>query len=168
MLVIVLGAPNDAKGNLLPFALARCNKAFSFYTQYSDKAQLKFICTGGFGEHFNTTNIAHGEYVKKYLIEQGISSEQFLPVVESRFTFEDATLCEPYFAKLSDVKATVITSDFHIERAKLIFTRLFPKVSFSFIAAMSEIDNASRKTLEAHEIKAIAREKTNIASYNRK
>lgn len=167
MLIVVLGSPNDANGNLLPFALSRCEQAFKCY-QNSEPSTSLIICTGGYGEHFNTTNTPHGEYLQKHLIKLGIPKNKFLDVVESRFTFEDASLCLDYFENYPDEKIYIVTSDFHIERTKLIFTGLYPDHTFIFISAISDIDDETRSDLLNHERNALDREKQNITAFNSK
>lgn len=158
MLIVVLGSPNDANGKLLPFAISRCHKAFSVYQQYHLDHHCRIICTGGFGEHFNTTDIAHAKYLQDYLIALGIEKEKFLPWVESRFTVEDATLCTKHFEGFPDDEIVVISSDFHIQRVTFIFTHLYPTKQFDFIGSYSEISDGERHRLTEHEKLALARE----------
>ncbi len=48
--ILLLGASNDAKGELSQMAIDRLECA---YTVYSNNSHVKFLCTGGFGEHFS-------------------------------------------------------------------------------------------------------------------
>ncbi len=160
MLIVVLGSSNDANGKLLPFAVSRCQKALSIYQQYHSKHDCKIICTGGFGEHFNVTQVAHALYLQDYLISLGIPSLNFLAIVESGFTVEDATLLAQHFADFPDDEIIVISSDFHMERVAFIFSRLYPTRQFTFVGSDSEISEAERERLVEHEKFALAREKS--------
>jgi hypothetical protein len=51
-IIIVLGSPNDDKGNLFSVAVERCEAALRLL---ADRPGWKVLLTGGFGAHFNTT-----------------------------------------------------------------------------------------------------------------
>ncbi|ULT24474.1 YdcF family protein [Sphingobacterium sp. E70] len=68
-IIIVLGAPNDARGNLSQIAQDRLNCA---YNLYQANGSFRIVCTGGFGAHFNPTEKPHYFYAQKFLIEKGI------------------------------------------------------------------------------------------------
>ena len=74
--IIVLGSPNDAQGNLSDIALSRCEQAYGEFV----KQPTAFVhCTGGFGA-FNVTDQPHGFYTKQYLMHKGIPADKFLDV----------------------------------------------------------------------------------------
>ncbi len=164
MLIVVLGSPNDANGNLLPFAVSRCQQTFLSYQAFSEQEQCFILCTGGFGEHFNCTETAHGEYLKRYLINLGIDENAFLPIVESRFTIEDATMAKASFNMFRDEKILVISSDFHMPRVKAIFTRVYPNHQLLFKTCKTNISQAEYLKLIAHEKLALQRDMNNLAT----
>lgn len=163
--IIVLGAPNDQYGKLSDISVSRCEKAFS---ELESKGKAKIICTGGFGEHFNQTPFPHALYCKQYLMNKGVDEQRFLELVESRFTFEDATLSLPFLMQHKIQTASVVTSDFHIERVRLIFDGVFSQmkqhIALSYCAAPTPVTEEVLLELKAHERKAIEREKQNLAS----
>jgi len=160
--IIILGSPNDDVGNLSEIAISRCEQAIKVF---NENLAHKILCTGGFGEHFNKSQSPHAHYLKNYLIKFGIPSSEFLDVTLSAFTFEDASLSKPIFDDHYIKEAILITSDFHMKRAKLLFTSIFPKVNFTFSAAITKCDDTELQRLEKHEIMAIEREKQNLEKY---
>jgi len=157
--IIVLGSPNDENGNLLPIALSRSEKALSEYNKMGD---CKILCTGGFGRHFNETKIPHGKYLQDYLISKGVPRSSFIEIALSSFTREDATLSKPILEKHSIVDVVLVTSDYHMERAKLVFNHIFPNVEFVYSEATTITTEVEFKALLQHEYNAIERELANF------
>lgn len=121
--IVILGAPNDDQGTLSQIAISRCDIAL---TEWNKHSALKLICTGGIGEHFNTTSTAHAYYLKQYLMNKGVPETSFLALVESRFTFEDALLSKSVIDDNGITSVILVTSEFHLPRAKLVFVVCFP------------------------------------------
>jgi len=159
--IIVLGSPNYYDGRLSLIAKSRCDKAFQLYVQYPGS---KVLCTGGFGEHFNTSRFAHGKLTKAYLIELGVPESAFLEIAQSRFTFEDATMSMPILTANNIKKATIVSSEFHIKRVEYVFSNLISNIELNYLAATTPLDKAELDLLCQHEAKAMIREKQNIAS----
>jgi uncharacterized SAM-binding protein YcdF (DUF218 family) len=156
--IIVLGSPNDSQGNLYSVGLERCEGAWQFYCTHP---HWKLLLTGGFGAHFNTTDRPHAVYLQRRLRELGVPEEAFLPWAESRNTLEDASLSKPIVQATGARRAAVVTSDYHLERARLVFQREFAGagVALEFIAAETnerhcQFDLAA---LQQHEREALAR-----------
>lgn len=162
--IVVLGAPNDSEGKLSVIAQSRCEAVLA---EFINNPALKVICTGGVGAHFNTTATPHGQYLKRYLISKGIPEAHFLPIVESRFTFEDATLSRNVIKEHGITSVILITSDFHLARAKLVFSGVFPRLSIRYIAAMTPFSDEQLLELEKHELEVMERERQNLLTLNR-
>jgi len=160
--IIVLGSPNDDEGNLSDMAISRCEQVV---IEFDKNPNYKILCTGSFGEHFNKTEIPHAQYVKEHIQACGIPNSVFLDFTLSRFTFEDATLSIPAFEKHQVKEAILVTSDFHMNRAKLLFTTIFPSVRFTFSASNTACNDAELQRLASHELMAVEREKRNLAQY---
>ena len=109
------------------------------------------------GAHFNTTSTPHSQYIKRYLISKRIPEAHFLPIVESRFTFEDATLSQRIIKGYGITSVILITSDFHLARAKFVFSGVFPTISFRYIAAMTPFSDEQLLELEKHELVVMER-----------
>ncbi|WP_394392402.1 YdcF family protein [Shewanella woodyi] len=159
--IVVLGAPNDSDGNLSVMALSRCDLA---YTYFSQNPHLKIICTGGVGAHFNTTSTPHAQYLKNYLMSKEVPQINFLPLVESRFTFEDALLAREVIEEHKITSLVIVTSEFHLPRAKLVFSTIFPQITFHYLAATTPLSDDELLKLEKHERDVMERERRNLST----
>ncbi|MBC9934923.1 YdcF family protein [Chitinophaga qingshengii] len=156
-LLIVLGAPNDHLGNLSAVAKDRLTCAAHFYTSNDD---FKLVCTGGFGEHFNTTDQPHYYYAKQFLINNGVPENVFLDCPPSANTWEDFQLTKDLVWDLQPDILVIITSDFHLPRAKTLFDKIihYPKVVF--VPASSSLTEAELLPLLEHEQRALTKIRT--------
>ena len=154
-IIIVLGSPNDENGNLSEMALARAQTAFS---QHRIHPNYMILPTGGFGEHFNTTNKTHGYYLKKYLIKLGIKEDLFLEVAESKNTPDDAFKAMAIVKKYQLENIIVVSSDFHMERVRYIFDRVFEAYKLNYVAApyLPNCPKEEAIKIASHEKQAIA------------
>lgn len=150
--IVLLGAPNDEDGNLSQIALERANKAIEECTKQPDALVLP---TGGWGDHFNTTDKPHAFYSRKYLVEHGVAESRFLPAAESGNTAEDATLAAPILANAEIDEVTIVTSDFHVPRAKLLFRRALKGVSISFAPSTTNLPEEELGKLTNHELRSV-------------
>lgn len=152
-LLIVLGAPNSPEGLLSPIAISRLDTCFSIYQQ----EEAYILLTGGYGSHFNTTDKPHAWYGRQYLKGKGVPSHKILDSIESRNTVEDATLSKQLVTILQPSLVTIITSEFHLQRAGLIFCDVYQNiVPLRFIAAPSyALRLEELQALIKHETKAL-------------
>ena len=158
--IVVLGSPNDAAGNLSSIAFERCQQALTEYAKHPDACLLP---TGGWGEHFNTTDKPNGHYTRLYLTKQGVPERQFFECAESANTVQDASLAKPIVERHGITELIVVTSDFHIPRAQFLFQREFPNLRLTFSAAKTNLPEEELMRLKNHEEKALARLKQNNA-----
>ncbi|MEP1489670.1 MAG: YdcF family protein [Algibacter sp.] len=149
-ILIVLGSPNSPSGKLSDISISRLNDCFNRYK----KGDL-ILCTGGWGEHFNTSKKSHATYAKQYLIEKGILEEDFLDFALSRNTVDDAVKIKPIISKLEKSKLTIITSDYHLNRVKLIFTEILKNYTMDFIGIESNLNKEKFQEYMQHETTAI-------------
>ncbi len=147
-IIIVLGSPNDEKGNLSDMAFGRLNQAIS---EYKGRKDYKIVCTGGFGKHFNTTDKPHAFYAVHHLIQQGIPEADILEMAESQNTLEDALLSKPIVDKYGAKSLIIVTSDFHIPRVRYIFERIFKGYDLNFSGAITKFSNKRNLALKKHE-----------------
>ena len=161
-IIMILGSPNDKRGNLYTAALARCEQATALWR---DNRDWSILLTGGYGEHFNTGPKPHAQYLKDHLIEHGVSSEKILEFAESLNTLEDAALSKPIVKSHGAGVVVVITSDYHLERARFVFSKEFADtpVSLLFIGVPTdedhcEFDLASQKEHEREALRKLRAE----------
>lgn len=133
--LIVLGSPNSSTGVLSDISKSRLNFCLKHYSNNN-----KIICTGGWGKHFNTTNKPHAYYAKTYLIKHGVSKHYFLDDALSSNTVDDAVKIKPIIEKLNINYLTIITSDYHLDRVKLIFNDILKPFKLKFIGVKSSLD----------------------------
>lgn len=113
---IILGAKVNGETPSLTLRY-RLEEALSYAEEYPD---VKFILSGGQGPD---EDIAEGEAMRRFLVERGVVEERLLLETNSTSTYENIL----YSKKLlpEDVNAvTLITSDFHLARARLIADNL--------------------------------------------
>jgi len=120
--MLVLGSPNKDTGELHSPALERCALAAEWYHRHRNASVL---LTGGFGEHFNQTELPHCHYTKQELLSLGVPEHCFIETAHSLNTLEDASLSLPIIQKHGFSKVWVFTSDYHLARTRFIFNRCF-------------------------------------------
>jgi uncharacterized SAM-binding protein YcdF (DUF218 family) len=150
--IIVLGAPNDENGQLSATALTRADTAL---TEYHARSGCKLLLTGGFGSHFNTTSRPHAYYVAEFLISRGVPPTDILEYAESSNTLEDAILSKRILEQYDLESVTVITSDFHLPRARLLFQKIFASQTIDFVGAPAGLSPVGYERACLHEQEAI-------------
>ena len=147
---IVLGAENSDKGVLGAISKNRLDVCSGLY-----KEGDLVLCTGGWGAQFNTTKIAHAFYAQEYLLKRGILKPDLLKPTLSSNTVDDAVKLKEVLENLKKCDLILITSDFHMERVKLIFNEILKKYTISFVEAKNTLNVDELQMYENHEKKAI-------------
>ncbi|KPJ70067.1 hypothetical protein AMJ44_01160, partial [candidate division WOR-1 bacterium DG_54_3] len=147
-IIIILGSPNDAHGNLSDIATGRLNKGLQEYRHYPG---YKILCTGGFGEHFNTTDKPHAHYAINYLLQKGLLETDILEIVESQNTVEDALLSKPIIEKYNVTSLIIVSSDFHMLRVRYIFEKIYRGYHLTFSGTKTDYNEERYKILRNHE-----------------
>ena len=148
--LIILGSPNSPSGKLSDISISRLNDCVNRY----QKGNL-ILCTGGWGEHFNISKNSHATFAKQYLIEKEILEEDFLDFALSGNTVDDAVKIKPIISTLEKSKLTIITSDYHLNRVKIIFNKILENYTMDFIGVESNLGQEEYNTLMQHEKNAI-------------
>ena len=149
--LVVLGSPNSPEGQLSEIAKSRLDCVADLYDE-----NKRILCTGGWGAHFNIAPQAHAIYAKEYLLKKGIPEHGFLEVALSSNTVEDAVKSKEILSRLEHPRISVITSDFHLERVRLIFSEILKGFETQFIGVKSDfLSSEILHTLTAHEQAAI-------------
>jgi len=150
--IVVLGASNDAQGGLTPTAVARAECALG---EYCAREGSKMLITGGFGPHFNVGPEPHARYVRRYLVSRGVRPADILGLIESRNTIEDATMTKRALARTGVRSLCVVTSDYHLARAKRIFERVLCSHDLRFVASSSRLSPEEYEKACQHEADAL-------------
>lgn len=152
-LILSLGAPNDTAGNLSPIALDRLNAVLQIY-RYNP--QFLIACTGGKGPHFNEAAQPHYHYSQCYLQANGVPPSALTNPVNSVNTIDDFVQARPLIYTMAPDILWVVTSDFHVPRAKIIQAQKVNYPGTIFWGAPSSMGAEQLQALLAHEQKAIA------------
>jgi uncharacterized SAM-binding protein YcdF (DUF218 family) len=145
--IVVLGSPNFPDGTLGPIALDRLQGCFSIFNYQKHK----IICTGGFGAHFNTSPVAHANYLKDFLIQKGVPSTAFLPLALSSNTVEDAVMSKSILKETDFKDLIIITSEYHVARVEFIFTEILKDFNLNFKAVTHHSIDDVLEPLIQHE-----------------
>lgn len=151
-IILVLGAPNDENGDLSQIALDRLDCALNLYI-YNEN--VRFICTGGFGEQFNTTSFPHGYYSKQYLFRKGVREEAFFEFVLSSNTVEDLRMSKQIIEKEQPDVLLIVSSDFHMKRVKILHDIIIHYPATVFIPALSSLPAQDLVPFLQHEQQAV-------------
>ncbi len=146
------------RGRLHSIALERCEIAARLSANNPD---AKLLLTGGYGQHFNTTSRPHAAYLRQRLVSLGVAESRFLPDALSRNTLEDAGLSKPIVLEHAGRYLVVVTSDYHVPRARFLFEREFADTEVALFFVPSVTDEADcdleLSPLKVHEKRALAR-----------
>lgn len=145
--IVVLGSPNFPDGTLGPIALDRLQGCLSIF----NSQKHKILCTGGFGAHFNTSPVAHANYLKEFLIQKGVPSTAFLPLALSSNTVDDAVMSKSILKETKFKDLIIITSEYHVARVKFIFTEILKDFNLNFKAVTHHSIDDVLEPLIQHE-----------------
>ena len=150
--LIVLGSPNSVEGILGNIAVDRLNYCLRIF----DPKKNLILCTGGFGDHFNPTNIPHANYAIDYLMSYGIDKEYFMDIALSSNSVEDAVKAKQVLLNSdNNYLVKVITSDFHLERVQLIFDHIITNFTKEYFGVTHQMPIEEKQRLIQHEKRAI-------------
>lgn len=149
-ILIVLGSLNSSEGELSDIATDRLNHCLQLF----DKRKNLILCTGGFGEHFNTTEIPHAKYAINYLIKCGLEPHYFLEMAVSSNTVEDAVKTKAILSHYN-FPVKIITSDYHLERVQIIFDQILTGIEKEYFGVSHTLPESLKQQFIEHEKKAI-------------
>lgn len=154
--IIILGSPNDSEGNLSQMGRGRVQLGYETYIKLRDDT-YRILLTGGFGEHFNTTDKPNAYYAKKILLEKGIPEDHIVEFAESRNTVDDALQARPIVEKYGVEELIVISSDFHLGRVTFVFNAVFPDRNVQYLGApyLETRSPEEQEKLLAHEAREL-------------
>lgn len=152
-ILLVLGSPNSPEGHLSEMAISRLEACCQLYSV--EKASI--VLTGGFGAHFNTSDKPHAYYLREQLLAGGIPPEAILGLVDSANTVQDATLSKWILAQYNPDEVVVITSDYHVPRARVVFEAVYaPFRNLTYVGTSSaKVAPDILEPLQKHEIRAL-------------
>ncbi|MFT4100997.1 MAG: YdcF family protein [Burkholderiaceae bacterium] len=140
--IFVLGAPNDEFGVLSDIARERIQAAADYYLALRESPRFMILAvTGGYGTHFNCAALPHRVYANRDLVQLGVPRSA---LIEDGFmtsnTIEDVIAITDYIDMHHIANAKVVTSHFHVARARLILECVRPPFGLPFIEAKDPAD----------------------------
>lgn len=147
-LLIVLGSTNDRWGHISPIGLGRLSKGLELIEALP---HLKLLLTGGFSKGEKISEYPYAHYARQFMLSKGVTADRILALALSRDTIEDAKLALAVIKDQPFDEYIIVTSDFHMDRAKYIFEKVFYGRALSFVAAQYECDTPELQTLTEHE-----------------
>lgn len=114
---IVLGARVKENGEPSLTLLYRLNETFQYLETYP---HVKVIVSGGQGED---EPISEADFMYEYLVREGIDERRIIIENQSTSTYENLLYSKERLPK-EVTKVTIISSDFHLARAKMIANEL--------------------------------------------
>ncbi|MBO4210274.1 YdcF family protein [Micromonospora echinofusca] len=148
--VAVLGAPNDARGNLSVMAAGRTVHAAGL----AERTGAALVLTGGTGRHFNPTGQPHWAYCRDHLARRNLLRAPVLACLDSRHTYEDLLLLREVTYRHGIRSTAVVTSDYHEPRVRFLAGLLLPGASVHAVAH-PDLPSAEANRLRAHERTAL-------------
>lgn len=102
------------------------NRTDSAIKLYKDGKIKKILVSGGIG-HFNINrHTSEAKMMSDYLIKNGIPKDDIIIEDKSRNTYENFLYCSKILKNKDFGNAFIlITSDFHLKRCSLLFTKIF-------------------------------------------
>lgn len=150
-IIILLGAQNNKQGQLSEMALSRSHGVFQ---EWQRQPGSKILITGGYGT-FNVTKKPHWYYLARYLIKLGVEIQEIFGAVYSRSTVEDAALSSKLLYNYAPKSITVVTSEHHLERVRLIFEHFFAAEVLTFSGTPNLEPPERLRELCEHELRQI-------------
>jgi uncharacterized SAM-binding protein YcdF (DUF218 family) len=146
-IIIVLGGPLTVKKTPDIWLKSRLDKLIEIYPIL----QPNYIIVSG-GDP-NNIGITEAFVMKEYLVKAKIPKNIILLEISASNTYENATYSYKIIKNRlkENIKIHIITSDFHIQRSKIIFEHIFKNISISMIPSVTPIDTIEYLKLEQNE-----------------
>ncbi|MGM5480671.1 MAG: YdcF family protein [Nanobdellota archaeon] len=148
--LIVLGGGITAERKLNEHSRKRYEKALDIHKNYdiiicsTDKSYRKL------NEFRDTSEAKIG---KQFLVKRGVNPNKIYLEQQSRDTFSNAYFCRTTIIDPLDIKnITVLTSEFHITKAKIVFGLVFDKTTYTLSFIESENGAVDEKQLQSRKI----------------
>ena len=96
--------------------------------------------------------VPRADEVAAYLLARNVGHVE---LIDTHNTAEDAFLTEPLVSRYAPARLVVVTSDYHIERARFIFERVFTQLPIVMHSVPHKAMEDERRALLAHEERAL-------------
>jgi hypothetical protein len=123
MYIIILGGDNDISGNLSNASQKRLDKFFKIYNLYK-ATDPKIIISGG----FRFSKMSHCSILKKILQNKYPTIEINKEFEENNNTVDEAINIGKYLIDNNSNNVMIITSNWHMNRVKYLFGKVFESI----------------------------------------
>jgi uncharacterized SAM-binding protein YcdF (DUF218 family) len=133
-----------------PESVARAELAIS---KFSSNEYDVLVTSGWAYRQDCTTAIA--DVVKNYIVERSdIDTKFIISLTQARDTVGDAVFCLDFFSNVKAKEIHIITSDYHVDRTRIIFNSIFnSKITCRVFGVSTSIDRDS--LVFQHEVRSL-------------
>lgn len=166
MIIIVLGSSN---ANHLK---SRLDETINTYNKFTNIYDVRIILSGGLTDREdNLAELTEADVMEAYLLDNvdGLMVDHLHADIHtiikegmSKDTIENIKYCNKILTKLDYDEVMIITSDFHINRTKIIVDQIIGPNNFTYISAPTECSTKQYITLIQNEIQCIDAMQTNV------
>jgi uncharacterized SAM-binding protein YcdF (DUF218 family) len=147
MIIVVLGGGIDLQGNIPSYVYSRLGEAIKLQHELN----CKILVSGEYSFLYDKVKPPFTEASKMqgYLLEKGVSVDKIIKEEQSKDTIGNAYYSKKYvFLPQKEKKAIIITSDFQVERANYIFSKIFgPEYDFKIVGIKSELPEGEKTAI---------------------
>lgn len=158
MFIVVLGGGIDLTGKIPSYVYERLDEAVKIYKSKDKDNAVKIVLTGRYSFLYGKKKppITEANKMAEYLLKIGVPRKSILRENFSRDTIGNAYYLKKYlFIPRHEKQAIIITSNFHIERVRYVFKKIFgPNYDLNFIEVAEKLSSSTRNKI-AMEQKAI-------------
>jgi len=149
MTIVVLGGGINQKGEISPQVKKRLKKVKELFEKQKN---AKILLCGKYSFLYprdKTPPITEAEAMRNYLLKLGVPKESIFLETKSKDTIGNAYYAKKlYFIPKKEKQAIVVTSEFHLERVKYIFKKIFGKnYKLKFVAVPSPFKGEKRQKI---------------------
>ena len=163
MFIVVLGGGVNLRGEIPKTVYQRLDKALEVYQKNLDK-NPKIIVSGKYSFLYQQINqfphYTEAEKMASYLIKNGVPKKQIILEKKSKDTIGNAYFVKKIFLKKNEKKGIIITSNFHLERVKYVFDKIFGKYyQLDFIGVKEDLPKEKEKEVLERQKKVLEKTK---------
>lgn len=165
MTIVILGGGINKEGELSQLIKPRLKKAVEIFRKKKDN---KILVCGKYSFLYPKEFLpprTEAEAMKEYLLKLGLPKENIYLESKSKDTISNAYYAKKlYFIPQKEKRVIVITSEFHLERTKFIFKKIFgPDYQIQFISVCSLFKGEKAKKIIEKEKVLLAETKQILA-----
>jgi len=160
---ILLGAGIGKDGSITPVGLERVELAVLLFS----KGYFDAIISSGGNTSREIPEKIEAKIMSSFLERKGVPQQKIILEYKSKNTLQNALYSKDIVEKKGFRKILVITSDFHMERALMIFRNMFPPEKGYYVKGAESKTSFLTEEIKNHEIKDYSRDKLMVDAINK-